>query len=60
MGGRHDWICPLSQSVRIARLVPGARLVVFEDSAHALGVDEPEKHTATVLAFLEEAGAGRL
>jgi proline iminopeptidase len=52
--GRHDWISPVSQAEAIARLVPGARLHVFERSGHSPHVEEPEAFVQVVRAFLDE------
>lgn len=48
--GRHDPL-PLESSEEIARRL-GAPLVVFEDSGHALYVEEPERFVAVLDAFL--------
>jgi len=54
--GRHDWITPVEASEQIARLIPNARLVVFEESGHSPQLEEPEKFQRTVREFLVEAG----
>ena len=54
--GRHDWITPVAASEEIAGLVPGARLVVFEESGHSPHTEEPERFDATVLGFLRDVG----
>jgi proline iminopeptidase len=41
IAGRHDWICPPEFSQEIARLIPGARLRIFENSSHTIRADEP-------------------
>ena len=51
LAGRHDWICPPAQAEILARGIPGARLVVFEESAHRLLREEPEKFLAAVREF---------
>ncbi|GAA2017883.1 alpha/beta hydrolase [Pseudokineococcus marinus] len=57
--GRDDWITPVACSETIARLVPHARLVVFEKSGHSPQVEEAEAWTACVRGFLDEVvGAG--
>lgn len=57
--GRHDWITPVAASETIASLIPGARLVVFEESGHSPQIEEAPKFQATVRAFLSEALASR-
>lgn len=54
--GRHDWITPVAASERIAGLIPGARLEVFERSGHAPQLEEPERFQAVVRDFLASAG----
>lgn len=51
LAGRHDWICPPEFSEEIYRLVPESELVIFEDSSHAIRVDEPEKLLRTIARF---------
>ncbi|HKV43504.1 MAG TPA: alpha/beta hydrolase [bacterium] len=51
--GRHDWICPVEESVEIAGLIPGAELHVFERSGHSPHVEEPAALLAALGAFLE-------
>lgn len=55
IGGRHDWITPYPAAEEIARLIPGAELVIFENSGHAPQVDESDAYLATVRRFLEGA-----
>lgn len=50
--GRHDWICPVDQSEEIARLVPGARLAIFEQSGHSPQIEERAAFTKRLAAFL--------
>lgn len=49
--GRHDPV-PLSASETLAALLPRARLVVFEDSGHALYAEETERFVREMDAFL--------
>ena len=49
--GRHDEITP-SCSQTIADGIPGARLAVFEESAHCAHLEEPERYAAVVEEFL--------
>src|SRR5690606_27678366 len=41
--GRHDVVSSWPQALRITRRVPGAELVVFEDSGHFPWLDEPAR-----------------
>lgn len=50
--GRTDWITPVSCSEEIAALIPGARLVIFEESGHSPQIEQAEEWTATVREFL--------
>lgn len=56
--GRHDWITPLAASEEIARGIPGARLVVFDESGHGPQNEEPEKFHRVVREFLREVIPG--
>jgi proline iminopeptidase len=55
--GRHDWITPVAASETIASLIPGARLVVFENSGHSPQTEEAELWRRVVRDFLHEIGA---
>lgn len=52
LAGRHDWICAPEFSEELARLIPGAQLRVFEDSAHAIVADETQKFLDIVGGFI--------
>jgi len=54
--GRHDPV-PLESSETLARLMPAARLVVFEDSGHALYAEETERFVREMDAFLPRHAA---
>jgi 3-oxoadipate enol-lactonase len=41
----------------LARLVPGARLEVFEDSAHMLNLEQPDRFNRVVRTFLQSVPA---
>ena len=56
--GRHDPV-PLYASEALASLIPGAHLVVFEDSGHALYVEETERFVTVTDAFLPRS-SGRV
>ncbi len=53
--GRHDWVTPVSESEKIHALIPGSKLVVFEDSGHSPYLEEPDRLRATVRDFLTTA-----
>jgi pimeloyl-ACP methyl ester carboxylesterase len=51
--GRYDEITPAcSETIRDG--IPGARLVVFEQSAHCAHLEEPELYARTVEEFLKD------
>jgi proline iminopeptidase len=54
LAGRHDWITPLDQSEEIARLIPNAKLQVFDYSGHFVITEETDKFLRTVKSFLIE------
>ena len=51
IAGRQDFI-PLPYKQKYANLIPGARLVVIENSRHATPVDQMEQFNRIVLDFL--------
>jgi proline iminopeptidase len=57
--GRDDWITPVESSERIVSLIPGARLVVFENSGHSPQIEEAQHWRKVVRDFLAEVGADR-
>jgi pimeloyl-[acyl-carrier protein] methyl ester esterase len=50
--GRHD--TPLADAEELAKLVKGAKLVTFEESAHAPHLEEPEKFNQALVKLLGE------
>jgi pimeloyl-ACP methyl ester carboxylesterase len=61
LAGRYDRVCSLEAHEVMARTIPNAELVVFEESAHMTFVEEPEKYVDAVDAFLTRTrsrGAG--
>ncbi|MEU5088370.1 alpha/beta hydrolase [Streptomyces sp. NPDC021356] len=54
--GRHDVICGLRWGRELDDLIPDSRLLVLEDSGHMGHVEEPERFTDAVLAFVRETG----
>ena len=55
--GRHDRTCPAAAGIDMASRIRGAELVVFEESAHMLYVEEPELYCAAVRGFLDALDA---
>jgi pimeloyl-ACP methyl ester carboxylesterase len=53
LAGRHDRVCSVKAAEAIAAGIPGAELVVFEQSAHMTFVEEPERYLAAVRSFLD-------
>jgi len=60
--GRHDWICPVEESVEIAGLIRGAELHIFERSGHSPHIEESGAFLGAVRDFLNrvlgEEGGG--
>lgn len=50
--GRHDQLLPLALGERYAREIPGAKLVVIEDSGHLPMIESPTAFVAAVQGFL--------
>jgi proline iminopeptidase len=53
--GRHDWICPVEESVEIAGSIRGAELHIFEGSGHSPQIEEPGAFFPALRAFLSRA-----
>lgn len=51
--GRHDALLPVSNALAGAERIPNAHLRIFENSAHAPMLEEPEAFNSAVLEFLE-------
>jgi proline-specific peptidase len=51
--GRHDWITPLEASEELARELPNAELVIFENSGHAPQNEERDRWLSVVGGFLD-------
>lgn len=51
-GGR-DFLIPASQGPRVEAAIPDARLIIYDDLAHAIHEDDPARTVADVRAFLE-------
>ncbi len=50
--GRGDLVCNPGWSEYMAARIPGARIVWFENSGHALVVEEPDKFSQELAAFV--------
>jgi 2-hydroxy-6-oxonona-2,4-dienedioate hydrolase len=57
--GRDDRVVPVSAGREIAAAVPGARLVVLEDSGHWPQFEQPQNFNDAVLSFLAEGPASQ-
>jgi len=53
MHGKKDILLPPENAKIIADRIPGAKLALFDNSAHALFSQEPEKVNKTLLDFLK-------
>jgi pimeloyl-ACP methyl ester carboxylesterase len=51
--GRHDTICDAGWVEYTAARIPGARLIWFECSAHCLMVEEPDRFSHELAAFVD-------
>lgn len=57
--GRQDQWSPLEQHAEMAARIPGARLVVFEESGHMSPVEAPDQVSLALVEFLEPLAADR-
>ena len=53
MQGKKDLVVPPENSEILANLIPGAKLVLFDNNAHMIFTEEPEKTVETLLEFLK-------
>jgi pimeloyl-ACP methyl ester carboxylesterase len=53
MHGKNDIIALPQNSEDLAKLISGAKVVLFDNSAHMIFVEEPEKFVKTLLEFLK-------
>jgi proline iminopeptidase len=53
LAGRQDRTCPADAAEDMARRLPDAELVVFENSAHMMFAEEQDRYLATVRRFLD-------
>jgi proline iminopeptidase len=52
IGARHDWICPPEFSEEIAAVIPNSDLRIFENSGHAIRVDERDALLDAIAGFI--------
>ena len=52
--GRHDPIAPFAAAEFMAREIPGAELVPFEESGHAPLISEPDRFESETVRFIEQ------
>ena len=50
--GRHDVICGMRWGRELHELIPGAQLLILENSGHFGHLEEPERFAETVAAFV--------
>jgi proline iminopeptidase len=53
VAGRHDRTCAVGASQEMARRLPNAELVVFDNSAHMMFAEEQDRYLAAVRQFLD-------
>jgi pimeloyl-ACP methyl ester carboxylesterase len=58
--GRHDRIIPVEHAEPAHELMPGSRLVLFDESGHFPHLDDPLRFARTLEAFVEETEAAQL
>lgn len=54
--GRLDRVFPVAMAEELAKGIPAAQLVLFEDSGHSPNLEEPERFNEVVGAFLASPG----
>jgi pimeloyl-ACP methyl ester carboxylesterase len=52
--GRQDALTPLEMHREMASLIPGAKLVIIEDSGHLTTMEQPQATTAVLRYWLQE------
>jgi proline iminopeptidase len=53
LSGRHDRVCSADAGRDMAGRLPRGELVIFEESAHMMFVEEPERYRSVVCDFLD-------
>jgi pimeloyl-ACP methyl ester carboxylesterase len=56
LNGAQDDIIPAEMSLLVARSVPGAKMVLFQDHSHTLAREAPERLVSEITLFLSELG----
>lgn len=56
IGGTADVVTPPFEARRIARLIPGAQLELFEGGGHMLMLEQPERFDRTLTDFARRVG----
>ncbi len=51
--GEEDWITSKAHSIKIAENIPGAQLIIFELSDHAMEHDVPEQFFNEIRKFIQ-------
>jgi pimeloyl-ACP methyl ester carboxylesterase len=54
--GDRDAYCPRDEQLRLAAAIPGAELIVYEGTGHALHWEEPARAAADIAAFVSPRG----
>ena len=54
VSGRHDWVTPVGESEAIANHIPGAELVIFEESGHMPFIEEQAGFIDAVRGFVSK------
>jgi len=54
--GKHDWICPVSQSEALAEALPHAVFKIYTHSAHSPYCEEPRSFQKDIALFLKNVG----
>ena len=50
--GIHDKVCPFDLAQVMNQSIKGSKLVKFENSGHALNIEEKEKTNAEMIKFI--------
>jgi pimeloyl-ACP methyl ester carboxylesterase len=58
--GRHDRIIPVEHAEPAHELMPGSRLVLFDESGHFPHLDDPLRFARTLEAFIDETEPAQL
>jgi 3-oxoadipate enol-lactonase len=57
LGGKHDLATPPDMVEALARVLPRADLVMFEDTGHLPAIEAPEAFTRALMTFVERISA---